>query len=86
MTQQRAPLLGSRAEPGVVREYAESTQTYVDEEIARIVNESYERVLDLLRENKDNLERITKKLLEVETLDEKAFRKLLEGVPVPAGQ
>ena len=81
LTQQRAPLLGTRAEPGVVREYAESTQSYVDEEIARIIDESYERVLNLLRENKDSLERITGKLLEVETLDAKAFQELLEGVP-----
>ncbi len=36
LTQQRAPLLGPSAEPGVIREYAESTQTYVDEETARL--------------------------------------------------
>ena len=39
LSQHRAPLLGAQAEPGVIREYAESTQTYVDEEIARIVNQ-----------------------------------------------
>ena len=45
LTQQRAPLLGPSAEPGIIREYAESTQTYVDEETARLVNQSYERAL-----------------------------------------
>jgi cell division protease FtsH len=77
LTQQRAPLLGPRAEPAVIREYAESTQTYVDEETARIVNESYERALVLLKRDKDTLEDIAKKLLEVETLDEKAFQRML---------
>jgi len=79
LTQQRAPLLGTRAEPGMIREYAESTQSYVDEEIARIINDSYERALSLLKANKQILERIAKRLLEVETLDEKMFRELLKS-------
>jgi cell division protease FtsH len=81
LSQQRAPLLGDRAEPAVVREYAESTQSYVDEEIARIVNQSYESVQELLRRDRASLERIAQKLLEVETLDEKAFQEML-NVPV----
>ena len=79
LSQQRAPLLGAQAEPGVIREYAESTQTYVDEEIARIVNQRYEAVLGVLGGDKSSLERIAKKLLEVETLDEKAFQGILNG-------
>jgi cell division protease FtsH len=79
LTQQRAPLLGARSEPAVIREYAESTQSYVDEEIARIVRQSYEKVLELLRQDKDTLEKIARKLLELETLDEKTFRALLNG-------
>ena len=51
LTRQRAPLLGSSSEPGVIREYAESTQTYVDEETARLVNKSYERALAVLKED-----------------------------------
>ena len=77
LTQQQAPLLGDRAGPGVIREYAESTQSHVDEEIARIVKQRYEAVLKLLQDNRDSLERIAKKLLEVETLDEKAFKAML---------
>jgi cell division protease FtsH len=80
LTQQRTPLLGGRAEPGIAREYAESTQSYVDEETARIVNESYERVLALLRGDRAALERLAVKLLEVETLDSTAFQALLEDV------
>ena len=84
LTQQPAPLLGAQAGPGVIREYAESTQSYVDEETARIVSESYGRVLDLLTKEKGMLERMAKKLLEVETLDEKTFLALLDSPRVPA--
>jgi cell division protease FtsH len=79
LTRQQAPLLGARAEPGMIREYSESTQSYVDEEIARIVKQRYETVLELLRNNRDSLERIAKKLLEVETLDEKAFQGMVNS-------
>jgi cell division protease FtsH len=77
----RAPFLGEQAEPGVAREYAESTQSYVDEEIARIVNQSYQRVLTLLKRNKGTLSTIATKLLQVETLDEKTFEAMVSGSP-----
>jgi cell division protease FtsH len=79
LTQQQAPLLGAQTEPGMIREYSESTQSYVDEEIARIVNQRYEIVLTLLRDNRDCLETIANKLLEVETLDEKTFERMANG-------
>ena len=79
LTQQQAPLLGERAEPGMIREYSESTQSYADQEIARIVKQRYETVLELLRNNRDSLERIARKLMEVETLDEKAIQKMLSS-------
>ena len=79
LTQQRAPLLGPSAEPGVIREYAESTQTYVDEETARLINQSYERVLTALKNDKETLEKVARKLLEVETLDEKAFLAMVDS-------
>jgi len=65
----------------VMREYAESTQTYVDRELARIVDQRYAKVLQMLRGSKDSLEKIAKKLLEVETLDEKAFQNMLSVAP-----
>jgi cell division protease FtsH len=79
LNQQHAPLLGPMAEPGYAREYAESTQTYVDEETARLINLCFERVLALLMGHKDALERIARKLLEVETLDAKSFLALAGG-------
>jgi cell division protease FtsH len=72
-----APLLGERAQIGTPREYSENTQTYIDEEIARIINERFEKVLSLLKEKIDVLNTIAKKLLEVETLDAEEFKAML---------
>lgn len=66
--------LGSAAAPPrMEKEYSEATQQYVDEEIARILDDRYRRVLDLLVEKKPQLESIAKKLLEAETLEAEDF-------------
>jgi cell division protease FtsH len=46
------------------------TQELVDEEVRRIIDESYDEVVALLRENRDKLERLAHALLEHETLEE----------------
>jgi cell division protease FtsH len=71
------------------REFSESTQRYVDECIAAILKERYERVTTLLRGRAPLLDDVARHLLEKETLSEKEFRDLLapaaEPVAVPAG-
>jgi len=67
-----------RQEPAFQREYAESTQQYVDEEIARIIDGEYAKAKDLLEKNRAVLDRVSIALLDKETLDEKEFRALLE--------
>jgi cell division protease FtsH len=69
-----------RQEPMFQREYAESTQQYVDEEIARIIEGRYNVVKDLLDQKRDALNAVAEKLLEQETLDEKEFKALLAVV------
>jgi cell division protease FtsH len=64
------------------REYSESTQQYIDEEITRIIKGCYARVLGLLEKKKGVIEEIAKRLLEVETLGEEEFKSLLSA---PAG-
>ena len=59
----RGPLL-----PGA-DETSEQTQRLVDEEVRRIVEESYDEVLGLLREHRDKLDALAEALLEHETLD-----------------
>lgn len=65
--------------PELVREYAESTQQYIDEEIARIINERYNHVLSLLQEHRDLIEYIAKRLLEIETMESKEFEEIIKG-------
>ncbi|MDR3247469.1 MAG: cell division protein FtsH, partial [Treponema sp.] len=64
-------------EPMFQREYAESTQQYVDEEIARIVEERYAKAKTTLEQCKETLDRVALALLEKETLDEKEFKALI---------
>ena len=55
--------------PGAA-EVSSDTQRLVDEEVRRIVEESDEQVLSLLRENRAKLDSLANALLEHETLDE----------------
>ena len=66
-----------RQEPSFQREYAESTQQYVDEEIARIIETEYAKAKKILEDRRDILDNISAALLEKETLDEKEFKSLL---------
>ena len=60
----------------MAREYSENTQTYVDEEVARIIEERYARVLKTLKEKKDTLEKITRRLLDTEVIEAQEFFNL----------
>ena len=48
-------------------------QNYIDEEIARIMDERYKYVLKLLGDHKDLIDYIANRLMEVETIDGKEF-------------
>jgi cell division protease FtsH len=58
------------AGPFAAPETSADTQRLVDEEVRRVVEESHEQVLTLLRENRAKLDSLAKALLEHETLDE----------------
>jgi cell division protease FtsH len=68
-----------RQEPMFQREYAESTQQYVDEEIAKIIEERYKLVKETLNRKAGLLNTVAAQLLEKETLDEKEFRSLIDA-------
>jgi cell division protease FtsH len=55
--------------PGVA-EVAPETQKLVDDEVRRVVDESHQEVMALLRKNRDKLDSLATALLEHETLDE----------------
>jgi cell division protease FtsH len=66
-------------EPQLVREYSETTQQYIDEEISRMMSERYKAVLELLKKHKELLEYIAKRLLEKETMDGKEFEEIVKA-------
>ena len=70
---------GYSGEPSLVREYSETTQQYIDEEIARVMDERYTRVRSLLGEHKELLEFIAGRLLEIETMEGKEFYEIVEN-------
>ena len=73
-------VLGNRGgEPNLIREFSEDTQKYIDEEIARIMDERYTYVRNLLAEHKDLLDYIANRLLEVETMEGKEFYDIIKG-------
>ncbi|MDR0878199.1 MAG: ATP-dependent zinc metalloprotease FtsH [Treponema sp.] len=82
LTQRGAGMMGQQPqEPVFHREYSEATQQYIDEEIARMVEQRYNLVRERLMESKSLLDKIAELLLEKESLDEKEFKALL-GQPI----
>ena len=79
MTLGRGVLGNRNGEPNIIREFSEETQKYIDEEIARIMDERYNHVLNLLNAHKDLLEYIGKRLLEIETMTGKEFYEIIEN-------
>ncbi len=61
---------------------SDRTAQLVDEEIRRIVDESYERARVILTENIDQLHTLAKGLLEYETLSGDEINRLLRGEPI----
>ncbi|GMO34374.1 MAG: ATP-dependent zinc metalloprotease FtsH [Termitinemataceae bacterium] len=83
LTSRGAGMLGASAaqEPVFHREYAETTQQYIDEEIARITETQYKKVKDDLTANRELLEQVAAILLEKETIDEKQFKDIVASSP-----
>jgi len=70
-------------DPSFQREYAESTQQYIDEEVARIIDTEFAKAKKTLEDRRDILDNVSSTLLEKETLDEKEFKALLgEGISI----
>ena len=63
---------------GGQKEYSEETQEYIDSETARIVNSRYANIVNLLKEKGALLEKITRRLLEIESLTGDEFKGLID--------
>ena len=62
------------------RDYSEQTALLIDEEVRRIVDSCYERAQKIVKDNKDNLRKLSERLLECETLDGDEARRIV-GLP-----
>jgi cell division protease FtsH len=60
------------------REYSETTQTYIDEETARIIDERYTHVRELLDSRRAELDRIAEALLAAEVMERREFVSILD--------
>ena len=69
----------STGEPELVREFSEETQKYIDNEIARIMDERYAHAVQVLTEHKELLEYVAQRLLEKETMDGKEFADIVKA-------
>ncbi len=62
---------------GVEKEYSENISTKVDAEISRIINDGLKSAGKVLREHKKAFVAIAQKLIEVETLEQDEYEKIL---------
>lgn len=63
--------------------YSEETANEIDEEVKAIIEEAYDTARTILREHLDQLTAVAEGLLEVETLDNRQFEELYDGVKTP---
>jgi cell division protease FtsH len=77
-SQRSSLFLGQDMKPGS-REYAESTQAYIDDEITKIIKERYDHVVSLLKEKKALLVKIADRLLEIEVIKAEELKELVNG-------
>ena len=65
------------------RNFSEHTAQLIDSEVKRIVEENYDRSMELLTDQRDKLETLAETLLEHESLDAGQIDAVLEGRPLP---
>jgi cell division protease FtsH len=67
---------------GHVKNYSESTAVAIDEEIRRIIDESYRRTREILDKNREALIKVSEALLERENLDGSEIHEMVFGPDV----
>jgi cell division protease FtsH len=77
---ERRPLFLDMGLPPGAKEYSEDTAREIDQEVKRLVDDSYKKVRSLLSENQNRLKTLSTALLEKETIEGDEIRKIL-GLP-----
>jgi len=60
------------------KNYSEETAQKIDMEVRRIIDECYERAVNLLKENKSKLEKLAQVLLEKEVLESQEVKQIID--------
>ncbi|MFQ5878239.1 MAG: ATP-dependent zinc metalloprotease FtsH [Acidobacteriota bacterium] len=92
MSEQLGPLTFGKKEEQIFlgreiaqhQDYSESTAVLIDQEVKRIVQQSYERCTEVLQANRDALIRVAEALLEYEVLDGDEVAALVKGEDLAA--
>ncbi|MDX2270374.1 MAG: ATP-dependent zinc metalloprotease FtsH [Cyanobacteriota bacterium] len=64
------------------RDFSEETAAIIDEEVHRLVEAAYAKAKQVLSDNRAILDRITQRLMEVETIDGEELQAILDGSPL----
>jgi cell division protease FtsH len=77
---ERRPMFLDLGLPSGAKEYSEDTAREIDQEVKRLVDDSYSKVRELLSGNQDRLKTLATALLEKETIEGDEIRTIL-GLP-----
>jgi len=83
VAQRQGGFLGLNQDGTFQRDCSEKTAQGVDEEVKRILDQTYSDAKDILALHRDQLDRVSSELLKQETLDGEVFRRLI-GQPARA--
>ncbi|MBR9977047.1 MAG: ATP-dependent zinc metalloprotease FtsH, partial [Bacteroidetes bacterium] len=65
------------------RDYSEQTAIHIDDAVRKIVMDGMSRAIEILKNHRDILERLSESLLEREILDSEEINAVLRGEPLP---
>jgi cell division protease FtsH len=82
---QKEELVFLGKEIGEQRDYSDAVAQEIDEEVRGIVHEAYERAKEVLTQQREALDRIAQRLIEIETLEADEFCALFEGTDGGSG-
>lgn len=68
---------------GQTKAYSEQVAAEIDNAVRKLMKEAHDKAYEIIMEHKEQLTIIAEKLLEVETLDERAIRSLFETGEMP---
>jgi cell division protease FtsH len=72
-------------ELGEQKDYSEKTAEAIDAEVRLLIDEAYARAVRIITEHREALERITRALIQSETLEGDALERVIQGIPTDSG-